>query len=278
MADTGRAGRRRATRRAQVRFPEGRCLPGFRRGCWGQGIASRGVTPAPRGKPSGIPLPRQFTDSPHRGSRHPVIYGDDAKASYIVETTGCGVAFFDYDNDGWLDILVLNGSRLEGTPEGTVEPALPQRPRRNLYRCHQEGRPDPQRLGLRCHHRRLQQRRQRRPVHHLSGPECALPEQRRRHLHRRHRQAGLVHDPRALEPAAPGSITIATGGWTCSSPTYMEFDLDAHPDRARTANCDYLESRCLRPARPQAGARQPVPQQRRRHVYRCQRGVRHCRP
>src|SRR6185437_5084950 len=29
-----------------------------------------------------------------------------------------GVAFFDYDNDGWLDIFVLNGSRLEGSPAG----------------------------------------------------------------------------------------------------------------------------------------------------------------
>ena len=33
---------------------------------------------------------------------------------------GCGVAFFDYDNDGWLDLLVLNGTRLEGAPPGTT--------------------------------------------------------------------------------------------------------------------------------------------------------------
>jgi hypothetical protein len=29
---------------------------------------------------------------------------------------GCGVAFFDYDNDGWLDILLLGGTRFEGAP------------------------------------------------------------------------------------------------------------------------------------------------------------------
>jgi len=28
---------------------------------------------------------------------------------YIIETTGTGVAIFDYDNDGWPDIFVVNG-------------------------------------------------------------------------------------------------------------------------------------------------------------------------
>jgi hypothetical protein len=33
---------------------------------------------------------------------------------------GAGIAFFDYDNDGWLDILVLSGTRLEGAPPGAT--------------------------------------------------------------------------------------------------------------------------------------------------------------
>jgi hypothetical protein len=87
---------------------------------YGQGIATRGVTAVPRGKPSGIPFYARFTDvGAAAGLTRPAIYGADGKASYIVETTGCGVAFFDYDNDGWLDILVLNGSRLDGSPEGS---------------------------------------------------------------------------------------------------------------------------------------------------------------
>jgi enediyne biosynthesis protein E4 len=95
-------------------------LAGLSARLFGQGIASRGVAPSPRAKPSGIPFHARFTDiGPMAGLTHPVIYGNEARASYIVETTGCGVAFFDYDNDGWLDILVLNGARLEGTPEGT---------------------------------------------------------------------------------------------------------------------------------------------------------------
>src|SRR5947209_14485033 len=29
---------------------------------------------------------------------------------YLPETLGAGCAFFDYDNDGWLDILLVNGT------------------------------------------------------------------------------------------------------------------------------------------------------------------------
>ena len=36
---------------------------------------------------------------------------------------GCGCAFFDYDNDGWLDILVLTGSR-NGDPPGDASNRL----------------------------------------------------------------------------------------------------------------------------------------------------------
>ena len=42
------------------------------------------------------------------------IYGGEHKNKYLLETTGCGVAFYDYDNDGWLDIFLVNGWRLEG--------------------------------------------------------------------------------------------------------------------------------------------------------------------
>jgi enediyne biosynthesis protein E4 len=38
--------------------------------------------------------------------------GTPAK-DYIIETKGSGVCLFDYDNDGWLDIYLVNGSTLE---------------------------------------------------------------------------------------------------------------------------------------------------------------------
>jgi hypothetical protein len=46
------------------------------------------------------------------------IFGGVAKNKYLLETTGCGVAFYDYDNDGWLDIFLVNGWRIEGFPKG----------------------------------------------------------------------------------------------------------------------------------------------------------------
>jgi hypothetical protein len=50
------------------------------------------------------------------------IFGGEHKNKYLLETTGCGVAFYDYDNDGWLDIFLVNGWRLEGFAAGH-EPA-----------------------------------------------------------------------------------------------------------------------------------------------------------
>ena len=74
-----------------------------------QGIASRGVRPKPRGKPSGLPWRSQLTDVAREAGLHaPVIYGGVEKKDYIIETAGPGVALLDYDNDGWLDIFLLS--------------------------------------------------------------------------------------------------------------------------------------------------------------------------
>ncbi len=86
-----------------------------------QGISSRGVKPQPRGKPSGRPFNARFTDiSAQAGLTHPVIYGGLDRKEFILEVVGCGVAFVDYDNDGWMDLFVLSGARLSGTPAGTT--------------------------------------------------------------------------------------------------------------------------------------------------------------
>src|SRR6266700_809516 len=88
---------------------------------FGQGISSRGVKPQPRGKPSGRPFLAHFTDVARQaGLTEPIIYGGLASKNYIVEVVGCGIAFLDYDNDGWMDLFVLNGTRLEGDPPGTT--------------------------------------------------------------------------------------------------------------------------------------------------------------
>src|SRR5713101_8924875 len=87
------------------------------------GMASRGVTPLPRGKPSGLPFNAKFVNVAGAAGLHsPVIYGDEGRADYILESMGCGAAFVDYDNDGWLDIVMLTGRRRTGpTPaEATI--------------------------------------------------------------------------------------------------------------------------------------------------------------
>jgi hypothetical protein len=60
------------------------------------------------------------------------IFGGEHKNKYLLETTGCGVAFYDYDNDGWLDIFLVNGWRLEGFPSGTE-------PTSHLFRNNRDG-------------------------------------------------------------------------------------------------------------------------------------------
>ena len=75
----------------------------------------------PRGKPSGLPFHARFTDIAGQAGLHaPVVYGGVGRNDYILESMGCGIAFFDYDNDGWLDILALSGSRLDGTAAGAT--------------------------------------------------------------------------------------------------------------------------------------------------------------
>ena len=59
----------------------------------------------------------RFTDvAAAAGLTAPIIYGGVESKKYILETNGCGVAFYDYDNDGWMDLFLAGGTRLEGHP------------------------------------------------------------------------------------------------------------------------------------------------------------------
>jgi len=40
------------------------------------------------------------------------VFGGKQSSTYILESTGTGAAIFDYDNDGWPDIFLVNGTRL----------------------------------------------------------------------------------------------------------------------------------------------------------------------
>jgi enediyne biosynthesis protein E4 len=55
------------------------------------------------------------------------VFGGRESNTYLVETTGTGVAMLDYDGDGWVDLFFVNGSTLEGFPPGAE-------PTSHLYR------------------------------------------------------------------------------------------------------------------------------------------------
>ena len=83
---------------------------------------------------AGEPLDVQFINvAREAGLRHKTIYGQERKNKYLLETTGCGVAFIDYDNDGWLDLFFVNGTRFEADWKGT------QAPTNRLYKNNRDG-------------------------------------------------------------------------------------------------------------------------------------------
>jgi len=53
------------------------------------------------------------------GLHDAIIYGEPDSFTYIIESMATGCAFFDYDNDGWMDIFILGGRTLAGIPPGS---------------------------------------------------------------------------------------------------------------------------------------------------------------
>ena len=56
-------------------------------------------------------------------------------AKYLPETLGAGCAFLDYDGDGWLDILLVNGTDWPGHKRRSTTPSSTMR----LYRNNRNG-------------------------------------------------------------------------------------------------------------------------------------------
>jgi len=76
------------------------------------------ATQTPNTKPSRVkPGEVHFEDiAQQAGLNARNVYGGDAHKEFIIETTGNGTIIFDYDNDGWPDIYLANGSTVEGFP------------------------------------------------------------------------------------------------------------------------------------------------------------------
>jgi hypothetical protein len=105
-------------------------------------VLGKGLTVARQAKPpsqaaseKALPAPPKvnFVDVGERAGLNAVTAaGGEKSKKYIIETTGSGAAAFDFDNDGWPDIFLVNGSRLEGYPKG-------QEPVSHLYRNNHDG-------------------------------------------------------------------------------------------------------------------------------------------
>jgi enediyne biosynthesis protein E4 len=107
---------------------------------WLQGLATATATYLLRplfvegfSSPSQLPyLPHYVDVGQEAGLRaKTVLVGHDSK-DFLLSTTGGGIALFDYDNDGWLDIFVVNGWGLKEFPKG-------EEPTNHLYRNNRDG-------------------------------------------------------------------------------------------------------------------------------------------
>ena len=100
-------------------------LPGTLRA---QGVASSNAQPVKAPQASGLPWHASFSDvAGELGLDLEFTYGGIEAKRYIIESNGSGVAFVDYDGDSRLDAFLVNGSRLEGFPDGNA-------PSNRLYR------------------------------------------------------------------------------------------------------------------------------------------------
>jgi len=119
------------TRRTFLRFSLVSAVSMTAKQAFAQGVATHKAKPVVRHAPSGRPFNAHFVDvAAAAGLSAPTIYGGVESKKYILESTGCGCAFIDYDNDGWLDIFLLCGTRIEAAP-----PAATNR----LYKNNRDG-------------------------------------------------------------------------------------------------------------------------------------------
>ena len=231
------------------------------------------MKPQPRGKPSGRPFRARFTDVARRpASTEPIVYGGVDTKSYIIEVVGCGVAFVDYDNDGWLDLFVLNGTRLEGAPAGATN---------RLYKNNRDGTftDVTEKAGLL---RTGWASAVTVGDYDNDGFDDLFVTYYGHNVLYRNNGDGTFTD--VTEKAGLRQDAVRYG----SGCTWVDYDRDGHLDlfvanvpehHAREAAEAGREpglhvegdARELRPARAAAGLRAAVPEQRRRHVHRRQR-------
>ena len=75
-----------------------------------------------------------FKDATARAGIASVIVAGGPKKQYVLEVNGSGVCWLDYDNDGWMDLYLVNGATMEN-----LQGIEPQRTTNHLYRNNKDG-------------------------------------------------------------------------------------------------------------------------------------------
>src|ERR1700733_14579967 len=90
--------------------------------------------------PQPVSTPGHFVDITAKS--HVVFNGQASHTSkkYLLETMGSGVALFDYDNDGLLDIFFVNGAPLaDPTAKGSIPQKTSPKYWNRLFRQRKDG-------------------------------------------------------------------------------------------------------------------------------------------
>jgi enediyne biosynthesis protein E4 len=85
-----------------------------------------------QGETSGV----SFQDVTNQAGIQDVIISGDKKKNYVLEVNGSGVCWFDYNNDGYMDLYLVNGSTLEQLQHKS---ATPPGEHNHLYRNNGNG-------------------------------------------------------------------------------------------------------------------------------------------
>src|SRR6185295_9905737 len=74
-----------------------------------------------------------FKDASGRAGLGSVIVSGGPKKNYVLEVNGSGVCWIDYDQDGWMDLYLVNGATIANLQRRE------QRTTNHLYRNNHDG-------------------------------------------------------------------------------------------------------------------------------------------